>query len=554
MIEGSSELLHKGPCIACDSSDACAVYDDGHGHCFSCGGHFSKEQMEHGAAEGVPAGTRKVPADQDRGGRGEFLSGRIKALNARGLREETCKKYGYAVGTFGREEKPVQIAPYYDAKGNLIAQKLRDADKKFTVLGDGKAIGKCLFGANLWRESGRRIVITEGEIDAMSVAQAMGLTWPAVSVPNGADGAVKSVKANLEWLETYEEVVIWFDNDEPGRKASVAVAELLSPGKAKVVHLEAKDANALLQAGDVKAISTAVWEAKVYRPDGIVSGEEISLDSMLAATPTGYSTPYPGLDRMVGGLRQGELILFTAGTGIGKSTLVRELGYHLNVKHGLTIGNVFLEENQAKTAQGYVALDANIALGRLRAKPDLLTRAQWEKHRKATVANGRNFFYSHFGSLDSDNLLSKLRYLAVSLKANFIVLDHLSIVVSGMESSKEGERKDIDRLVTRLRQLIEQTGVGVLAIAHLSKADGTSHEEGGRVALNDLRGSASLKQLPDTIIALERDQQGDNPLVSTMRVLKNREFGETGVAGEVAYNKETGRLMDATKAALADAF
>lgn len=484
----------------------------------------------------------------------QFAKGKVQALNKRGLREDTCRKYGYTVST-DLNGSPCQVAPYYDDAGTLIAQKIRFPNKDFTVLGDGKAIGKSLFGKNLWRTGGKRVVITEGEIDAMSVAQAMGLSWPVVSIPNGADGAVKSVKANLEWLDSYGEVVIWFDNDEPGRKAATAVAELLTPGKAKIVHVEEKDANEMLQAGKVKEIVNACWEAKTYRPDGIISGEEIALETLLAVTQKGYSTPYADLDDVTGGLRKGELTLVTAGTGIGKSTAVREIGYHLLTKHGLTIGNVFLEEGQEKTAKGYVAIHNNVPLGKLRADPSLVSREQWEESRKSVLANGRNFFYSHFGSLESDNLLSKLRYMAVTLKVDFVLLDHVSIVVSGMESSREGERKDIDRLMTRLRELVENTGMGVIAIAHLSKTgDGKPHEEGGRVSLNDLRGSGSLKQLPDAIWALERDQQGDTPNEADWRVLKNREHGETGMAGRVSYNRATGRLLPITESKVSSEF
>jgi twinkle protein len=160
-----------------------------------------------------------------------------------------------------------------------------------------------------------------------------------------------------------------------------------------------------------------------------------------------------------------------------------------------------------------------------------------------TVHSGRMFFYDHFGSLGSQSLLAKLRYLAVVERCDFIFLDHISIVISGETSSSEGERRDIDLLMTRLRQLIEETGVGVVAIVHLKQPEGKPHEEGGRVTLSHLRGSGSLKQIPDAIVVLERDQQGENPDETLVRVLKNREFGDLGVADTLGYSKRTGRLL-----------
>jgi len=526
----ASELVEKRACInpECGSSDAMAVYDDGHAHCFSCGKHFPDADD--------PVSLDVKPKKRD----ASLIDGTFTALNKRSIGLDTVKKFGYRVGEF--KGKPVQIAPYYNAQGEEVAQKLRFPDKDFTVLGDLRSA--TLFGQQLARSGGRRIIITEGEIDAMSVAQALGLTWPVVSVPNGAQGAAKSIKAQLEWLESYEAVVFWFDNDEPGIKAAAECAALLTPGKAKIVRVQGyKDANEMLQAGKIKDIVSATWEAQTYRPDGILSGDDITPENLFEKGVKGYSIPYPELDRMIHGLRNRELVLIVAGTGVGKSTLVRELGYHLNTVHGLTTGNVFLEESWQKTAQGYIAIDNNVPLGAFRADPSILTKEQITASLDKVIRNGRTHFYNHFGSLESDNLLSKLRYMAVSLKCDSIMLDHISIVVSGMESSAEGERKDIDRLMTKLRALIEETGVGIIAICHLKKAEGKSHEEGGRVNLDDLRGSASLKQLPDTIIAVERNQQGDRPNESTLRVLKNREWGTLGPADVIEYNDQTGRLI-----------
>ena len=64
------------------------------------------------------------------------------------------------------------------------------------------------------------------------------------------------------------------------------------------------------------------------------------------------------------------------------------------------------------------------------------------------------------------------------------------------------------------------------------------------MSLSQLRGSGAIAQLADMVIGLERNQQGDNPNVLTIRVLKNRHSGLTGVSGHLKYNTETGRLED----------
>jgi len=332
-----------------------------------------------------------------------------------------------------------------------------------------------------------------------------------------------------------------FDMDEPGQKAAQECAEIISPGKAKIATLVRKDPNEMLVEGMTQEIINSVWQAKVYRPDGILTGDEIDVTT-LQEPVAGYALRLPKLNEMMGGIREGELTLLTAGSGVGKSTLAREIAYGLHQDHSLTIGNIYLEENVKKTAQAYIAIHNNIPLGKLRKDPTLLTPDQWERSH-AEINRQRMFFYDHFGSLESDHLLSKIRYMRVSLGCNFVILDHISIVVSGAEGSGEGERRDIDKLMTKLRSLIEQTGLGIIAIVHLKQPEGTPHEEGGRVTLSQLRGSGALKQLSDNVVALERDQQGESPDVSRVRVLKCREFGETGEADLMKYDRETGRQL-----------
>lgn len=524
-----SEFLQHEPCPACGSSDANAVYSDGHKHCFACGAYTPPE----GEPTAQTSGRSKDALS---------LRGEVRSVVSRGLTEATCQKWQYRVGR--HNDRPAHFAFYLSDDRKPLAAKVRFPGKDFMFIGEPKKAG--LYGQWLWKTGGKMLVITEGEIDALTVSQLQGNKWPVVSVPTGAQGASKAIKKELEWVEGFEKVIFMFDMDDPGQEAAKECARLLSPGKAFIASLPLKDANEMHQQGRGSEVISAIWEAKPFRPDGIIFGCDVSLDSLKAGASKGYELPYEDLNEKLGGLRKQELTLLTAGSGIGKSTLAREVAYHLHQKHGLTIGNVYLEEGLAKTAQGYVAIHNNVALGALRADPTILSDEQWAESHAAVIQN-RMFFYDHFGSLESDHLLSQLRYMAVALGVDFIILDHISIVVSGQESSKEGERKDIDRLMTRLRSLIEETGVGIIAIVHLNQPEGKPHEEGGRVTLSNLRGSGSLKQLSDNVIALERNQQhADRSDISTVRVLKNREFGDVGLADILKYHKDTGRLLTAS--------
>lgn len=522
-MEDDSLFVQHEPCPSCGSRDNLARYTDGHAHCFGCNYH------DNGAGDDIESNPKVVKARMF-----EPIHGEIRALTTRGISLETCRKYGYAVGK-NAAGATVHIAPFFDAEGNLVAQKTRDSDKNFKVLGSLKSA--LLFGGNLWSR-GKYVIVTEGEIDAMSACQAQGLRWPAVSVPNGASGAAKAISANLAWFDGFDAVVLMFDQDEPGQKAARQCAELFPPGKARIARLEMKDCNELLVAGRGEEIVTAMWGAKPYRPDGIVAGTDL-WDTITAEDSSGASHdyPWPCLNTTTRGARMSELVLWCAGTGVGKSQVLREVAHSL-IKKGETVGYIALEESTKRTALGLMSIELNKPLHLSTASGDEMRRAF-----DATVGNGRVFLYDHFGSTETESLLSKVRYLVVSCGAKHIVLDHISIVISGLEDGDE--RRLIDNVMTKLRSLVQELDCSIHLISHLRKAAGKPHERGGEITLDDLRGSASLKQLSDIIIALERDQQDEKRKhVTTLRVIKNRFSGETGIAGYLKYDTETGRMSE----------
>lgn len=523
-MQSDSSLVAHEPCPSCGSKDNLGRYDDGHGFCFGCGHYEAGDKME-ATSKSKPKKPGMLPV------------GTFGAIAARNLTEETCRKFGYHKATF--DGQTVQVAPYYDKDGQLVAQKVRLPGKEFVFLGNPKEA--TLFGQNVAGSGGKRLVITEGEIDAMSVAQAFNLSWPAVSVPNGAQGAVKAIKANLEFIESFDEVVIAFDMDEPGQKAARECAEVLTPGKAKIAAFALKDANDLLKANRIKDIQGAIWNAATIRPDGVVNGSDL-WDEITKPMDVGVPYPWAKLTQMTRGLRKGEIVTLSAGSGIGKSAVCAEAAYDLAFNRDQKVGYIALEENTGKSAKRFLSiklnkpihLDADVNKEELRSAFD------------STLAKGNVFFFDHFGSLDTDNLMSKMRYLVKGCGCDWIILDHLSIVVSGMDLD-EDERRAIDKAMTDLRSFVEETGCGMILVSHLKRPEGRGHEEGARTSLAQLRGSAAIGQLSDIVIGLERNQQDDDEDIRNTtvgRVLKNRFSGETGVAVALRYDRETGRLYE----------
>jgi len=245
------------------------------------------------------------------------------------------------------------------------------------------------------------------------------------------------------------------------------------------------------------------------------------------------------------GFRAKELVTITSGSGMGKTSVVKELESYIlnNTEDNLAI--IHLEESIERTVKGLMSIEANAPIHipqYERELSDADKKALWQK----SVGDKNVFFYDHFGSMSEDSLLNVIRTYAKSYDCQWIVLDHLSIVVSDQDGIAD-ERKAIDAIMTKLRKIVQETGVGLFLISHLRRPQGRAHEEGGQVSLSELRGSAAIAQLSDIVIGLERNQQDDDPIIrnqTTLRVIKNRFSGLTGPACKLQYDSDTGRLTE----------
>lgn len=525
MTDDSTCVGHE-PCPECGSKDNLARYSDGHGYCFGCGFY------EKGTADGVYA-IRESRTKEKRVK--ELISGEVKALAKRGISEETCRHWGYKVGTFS--DKTVQIATYCDDDGQPVAQKLRFANKDFTVLGDLKKAG--LFGQHLWRDGGKKVVVTEGEIDALSVSQLQQNKWPVVSVPNGAQGAAKAIAKSIEWLCRFDQVVLLLDDDEPGRKAAQECAALLPPGKAYIGRIAGyKDANEALQAGDGAKVIDAIWGAKAYRPDGIVEIDDEFLEELDKPVEWGLPWCFETLNKLTYGRRWGEVYTFGAGTGIGKTdVLTQQAEYDINTL-GLRVGLIYLEQKPKETAVRI----AGKASGKRFHVPD----SGWQpEERKAALAalKGKVSMYDSFGETDWDVVKSKVRFMSAN-GIRVFYLDHLTAM-----ADPSNEKESLETLMKELATLAMELQIIVHLVSHLSTPEGKPHEEGGRVMIRHFKGSRAIGFWSHFMFGLERDQQAASEAarsVTTFRVLKDRYTGQaTGHVFGLGYDAVTGRLFEA---------
>ena len=507
-----SEFVRHIPCDVCGSSDANSLYSDGHTYCFVC----------H---------TRTSGDDEIHHHHTAMLKGTPVALRKRGLTEEICRKYRI------HKDGDTLRMHYFDKAGNVVAAKVKTKDKKFWMEGDN--VDHQLFAQNLIPDTGKRITIYEGELDAAS-GYAAQPTWPHVSIPHGAAGAKKDLQKVLPLLQGYDEIVLFFDGDDAGIQAAQECATILPPGKAKIARLEKyKDASDALQQGDMDAIRRAIYDAKTYRPDGIVEGKNLL---ELVTTPNLkciHEYPFEGLNKKLHGIRYGELITITSGTGSGKTSFCRHLATHL-LQKGERVGILELEASNRNTALGIMscAVGEPLHIGEH-------GREELNSHFLVSLANYDLYLFDGFGSFEPDTVYARIEYMASGLECRVIFLDHISILLSGLEGD---ERRMLDQTMTRLRSLVERTGITLFLVSHVRRTHSDqTHEEGARINLGHLRGSHSIGQLSDGIIALERDQQAaGSKAATTVRVLKNRYSGELGVACSLKYELNTCKFYETT--------
>ena len=479
-----------------------------------------------------------------------FVRGEYHALQARGISEDVAKRYHYQVGQvppdypakdgsplFAMRGKMVQIENFYEGN-ELVGQKLRDKDKNFAVIGDVK---NRLWGQHCVQPGQKLLVITEGAIDAMSYAEARK-NWPAISIPNGADSAKVTLQANIEYLESFDKVVICFDNDKAGQKAVEDCKGILSPGKMFIGRLpgEYKDMNEALVDGDIKAILHAVFNAESVRPDGLVSVDDILEEAL---KPIEYGLPWflNDLTELTHGRRYREVYTLGAGTGVGKTDLLTEqIAYDVNVLK-LHVGVLFLEQKPTETVK-------RIA-GKIGNRRFHIPNAGWtveELIEAAQPLKGKITFYDSFGETDWDQVKVRIRHMALSQGIRIFYLDHLTAMADTAD-----EKGSLEQIMKEIASLANELDLIIHLVSHLSTPDGTPHEEGGRVMIRHFKGSRSIGFWSYYMIGLERDQQADDETerhTTTLRVLKDRYTGQaTGQTILLGYDADTGRIIPVGK-------
>ncbi len=560
-----SELVQaKLPCGVCGSSDALALYSDGHTYCFAaCQAAYPAQHWNSQAVSDsiLGDGADVLPASEqlrDAGAQGlaaSLAEGRIGPLRTRGISQATCEVWGYRVKQRKSDGEWLQVAPYRDLHGKLVGIKYRDAEKNFPVEG---TVSDTFFGEHLWARGGRTLVVVGGEIDAMTVSQCYGHKWPVVSPPLGESNAYKLVKKRLDWLLTFDYVVWAFDGDEVGQAANLACAALMPPGKSRIAKWTLKDPNEMLLKGLGDQITLCIHNAEKYQPGGILDARKVDI---MEDPPKGRPWPWKSMTKWTYGRRDGEVYTFLAGTGIGKTDGFAEI-IASSLKGETIDGHAPPFEPEAWgvfafEGGGPRALKERIA-GKIANRrfhlPVTPDYPEWTAEEKRAAQHrldnelwergGRLFLNDHKGQSDWESIQERIRYLAIAEGVRNFLMDPISAMVAGSDD----ERKDLDQIILQYALLMGEVGGTGYIASHLRRpkaGEGVDHEEGGQVRLGQARGSGGIGMFTDFAFGWERNtQEPGSP--TTLRCVKDRLSGNyTGSTALFGYDQITGRLEEA---------
>ena len=532
-------VVRNQPCPNCSSSDAFQVYEDDSGYCFSCETPVKNiHETEFKEREVMTEFASQLNLEEI-----EQLG--IRSMPDRKISKPIMEHFKVRSETDNDGTVTAQYYPY-TVEGEVVAYKKRLLPKQFSIVGSFSQSNCELFGQSNFASGGNRVIITEGELDAMAVAHSAFVkykkVYPVVSLPSAS--MLTPLKNNRKWLRSFKEVILWLDNDEKGDTALREAAKIIGFDKVKVVKSLEKDANDTLVKQGEEATMQCVWNAKQYSPAGLITDPEQIWEEMVEYSNK-KSIPYPpclaGLNDKLKGMRTGEITLWTSGTGSGKSTLLREIMLHLLETTDEKIGLVSLEESPSEVARKL----SGMVLNKNPAK-DEIPLADLRPGFDTVFGDGRVIVLDHHGSIRDGSIIDTLESMCV-MGAKYLFLDHITILVSEGSEGLTGNEA-VDKVMNDLLSLVKRHDVWIGLVSHLRKMDkvGKSFEDGQMASLDDIRGSGSIKQISFDILAFARDLNGETEKDKNtirMNVLKSRFTGLTGSCGTAIYNYDTGRLV-----------
>ena len=512
-------------------------------------GHQMAEAMPEEATDGEHHRPLKFPE----------IHSLTRLVTDRGVRSDIYQLFGCKMEFSTTNGEPA--AHYYPRykDGNLVAYKHRDCLNKrggWTVIRKSKQVdhNSEFFGQNLAREGGstpnhgRVLIITEGELDAMSVYQAVidrrkgskvdGSKPAVVSCPDGAGSLVNIIKKQIDWVTSFDKVVFMTDEDDPGREARDEASKILPFGKSFKVELSKKDANEMLQCGGTEELyQWAEWNFIPIEPEGQVSTKE-AREAFWILPKWGLDYPWHWLTQQTYGIRPKEVIGLGAGTGVGKTTVMYEI-LNCLIDQGQRPGLFLMESTPSDVIHQFVSLRSGLDC----FNPDVVDKLDHE------VWTPHLDYYDGKYSLANMNVTSwtqiekLLRKFVLVDGCNQIVLDPLTMMTADYDSSSSNDV--LKKIFKYVSQIVRELDITLFWVTHLNLPQNTdaSHEEGARVRERHFTESRAMIRYSHYVIGLERNKQSESEKnISRLRILKDRKHGNEGHF-QLEYIPETRRMI-----------
>ena len=566
-----AEFVRHEACGVCTSSDAKAVYDDESWHCFSCGATSPSEEYKEEKQSTIKVRTtarKKETALSDiKAGKAAIAREDIQEIledssptgrGYRGITDETYAKVG--VRHEFDEKTGKVIKQYYPITRGLVAAgyKIRYEPKTFSSVG---ATGRdCdLFMQRNFQQGGKYVLIVSGECDAMAAYQMLKDYYVGkkmdfeVAVVSGTTGdkSVKQIAAQYKFFETFDNIVVGYDNDASGNETVEDVVKALPKGKTRIMKMTYKDANEYLVAGKESQFVSHFFRSEGYLPEGVVGSGKL-YDKMLIQADV-EKVPFPPfmqkLDSMIGSIEMSTIGIFAAGTGAAKTTVANELLYYWIFNSPHKIGVVSLELTCAQYGQVLLSRHIGRKISLIKDKEEKLAflRSDHVKQKVAEVfsdEDGNDRFMvidEREGSIEI--LQDQIEELVISCGCKVIILDPVSDLMDGLANDEQA------KFAKWCKSMIKNYNIHILMIAHIRKASSNkdSASTGKFIPEEAIMGSSTFMKSASWIVMMQRDKTSEDPIVrnTTHLVLtKNRAGGETGPAGDLYYDNATHTLHD----------
>ena len=571
-------------CSSCGSSDAYALYvdDDDYesGHCFSCqftvpsreyieeqdGKHSSKSKVRSSTKEQQMSvnevkSTKPVITEEE--------NRRIKENTGadpqgyRGIRGDTSKPFGIRYeyseidGAITKSFYPCTLN--YELSGYKVRKHPKDFSLHYGVTGK-----ECdLFGQFKFKTMKNTVLIVGGEHDCLAAFQMLSDAQKnkqydpvaVVSPTIGESGAHKQIQNQYAFFNQFKRCIIAMDSDKAGEEAVEKIARVLPRGKVHVMKMRRKDPNAYIwdkEAG--KAVGAEqefindFWAAQPYTPAGVHASTSLykaALDRMdldMISLPPFMKVASAMLGN---GLVKKEITLILAKTSIGKTTLMSALTRHLALNEQKeVVGVLSLEADAGKFSQNMLSYHLKTPLHRMskEQRTEFLEREDIKKQVEELYVkpDGTPTLYvCDDRGASWDQIKEKLLEMIISMGITVLVVDPYSDLLSGMPVSEQEE------VATWFKKIMKEYEITPIIVSHVRKSSGGANS--APLTEDDAQGSSFLVKASGQTIALERDKQNPDPIErnrTTVTILKNRDFSETGPAGSMYYDIATANLYD----------